>query len=131
MKLRIQGSSIRFRLSQSEVRRLACGEVIEERTSVFPQPLIYRVGLENAPGVRATFCDGVLAVDLPSSEVQYWAGSDDVSIESEVAGSHGTRIQLLIEKDFQCLHGSPTGQEDCFPNPQAAAPAVPSSYRLE
>ena len=121
MKLRIQGSSIRFRLSQSEVHRLACGESIEERTLCFPQPLIYRISSENAPGVRATFADGILAVDLPGNEVQYWASSDDVRIESEVAGSGGARVQILIEKDFQCLHGSLVDQADCFPNPQAAA----------
>jgi hypothetical protein len=49
-----------------------------------------------------------------------WAEGAEVSLEGSVAGAGGRgAVSVLIEKDFQCLHGSPEDQADCFPNPRA------------
>jgi hypothetical protein len=56
--------------------------------------------------------DCVLAL-LPRSIVAEWADSDQVTIEGE------GRVRVLVEKDFQCLHGIVERDPDAWPNPMA------------
>ena len=42
-----------------------------------------------------------------------WAESDQVSIVSN------GQVQVLVEKDFQCLHGADRREPDAWPNPLA------------
>ena len=60
---------------------------------------------------------GRFDVAVPHAEVHEWATSDTVDIESDVPGCGGELLHLLIEKDSECLHGSPVNQGDYFPNP--------------
>jgi hypothetical protein len=120
MKLRVHQNAIRLRLTQSEVQRLASGESIEEQTPPFPQALIYRIETGDVSEIAIRFANGTLTVLLPREIAQSWAKSAEVGIESELPGSGGEKIRLLIEKDFHCLHGPPADREDCFPNPLAA-----------
>ena len=115
MKLRIQGNSLRFRLTQREVTRLKDdGRVESEVRFSADRALSYSVssaqGLDNVEVEYAADC---VRVVLPHACVLAWADSDLVSIAS--AG----RVQVLVEKDFQCLHGPDRWDPDAWPNPLA------------
>lgn len=123
MKLRIRGNSIRFRVSQSELRQIAEQGFAEDAVTFGPeQTLRYRV--EVVPGGRlaAAFSGSRLRLTVPSDRVQRWSGGDEVAIAGEQAIGGGQTLKILLEKDFHCL--APRAGEDesdLFPNPAATS----------
>lgn len=66
----------------------------------------------------AHFIDRILTVQLPESEVQEWASSEQVSIVAEEALGGGAHLAILVEKDFACLAPREGEDEaDMFPHP--------------
>jgi hypothetical protein len=131
MKLRIRGNSVRFRLGQSEVQRLAAEGAVEEVTQfdiAGKQRLVYRLETAgNAASVEASFESGILLVRIPAEEAHRWASSEQVGIEMlQAVGGIGD-LKILIEKDFECIDARPDEpQDDAFPHPamnNACAPA--------
>ena len=115
MKLRVQGNSLRLRLTQKDVAHLSGHGRVESRIEFSPgQVLVYLLeGLFHAKSVDATFDGQVIRVTLPVQVMTEWAKSDQVSIEASSAGG----LQLLIEKDFQCLHGRDEQDLDAYAHP--------------
>jgi hypothetical protein len=118
MKLRIQENTLRFRLTQTEVALLRDAGHVESCITFAPgRALAYR--LERSVQelcIRVDFDDSVIRVTVPAGIVTGWADSDQVGIEaSSEAGA-----QILIEKDFQCLHKPADRDPDGYPNPLAA-----------
>ena len=50
---------------------------------------------------------------VPTQVMTEWVESDRVSIETTSEAG----VQLLIEKDFQCLHKSGEQDPDAYPHP--------------
>ena len=118
MKLRLRDSSIRLRLTRTEVQASGQGQRLEARTEL-PDGSALRYALVVAIGgpVTATFVNGCLEVVVPLTEATPWAMGDAVSIESIQPTPSGS-CHLLIEKDFACLH--PRAEDhgaETFPNP--------------
>ncbi len=129
MKLRIQGNSIRLRLGQSEVRRLAADGLFEESTAFGPLPKErFRYSICNAsdsPDVTVNFSNHHLVIHVPFAMLQQWATTDQVGIHA-LQRTGIDELHILIEKDFECIDAPPgESQEDAFPHPQlsACAPA--------
>ena len=120
MKLRIQGNSVRIRLTQGEVRSLADGQRIEQTTEFSPSSrLITRVETStNRDRLTAVFDDSRLTIRLPFDQVCSWAKTDQVGIEADQPIGGGRSLHLLIEKDFDCLHPQADENIDTFPNPK-------------
>ena len=116
MKLRIQGNSLRLRLSQAEVAQLASGTAVEERIEFSPATaLVYAIEPSDEP-LSCEFSGDAIRILLPRDEARLWAASDDVGIYGVSA-----KVSIAIEKDFRCLHDRP-GEDEAgsFPNPSAA-----------
>ena len=121
MKLRIHKSNLRLRLSQSEAASLARGQAVQQ-TTVFAPAARFVCGIEPAPTphLTASFEGGRLWVRVPLNWVQKWAASDHVAIKAMQSAGAGEELEILIEKDFQCLHGGPERRDhDAFANPAA------------
>src|SRR5436305_10043481 len=122
MKLRIKGNSIRLRLGQSEVRRLAIEGTVEDLT-VFGPGTQQRFGYalcasSDQADVSATFSDRRIVVRVPADDVRQWLRTDQVGIHAVQRTEEGD-LSILIEKDFECIDAPPDeSQEDAFPNPQ-------------
>jgi hypothetical protein len=115
MKLRFHSETLRLRLSQSEVARLAEFGHIEDRVQFAPgQALWYSLESGDTETVAATFTGDRVHVMLPRAAAAHWIASDDTGIE----GSNGTLV-IHVEKDFQCLHRDSPEDADSFPNPLA------------
>ena len=119
MKLRIQENVLRFRLTQKEVACvLDCGVV--ECAIRFPagRELSYTLAsLPNAAEIYVDYIGDTILVASPRGVVNEWSRSSQVSIE----GPRDSGVEVLIEKDFQCLHRPAERDPDAYPNPIAIA----------
>lgn len=124
MKLRIKGNSLRLRITRSELDQLMHSARIEE--SIFFAPgdtsrLTYSLEHTAAtPFPTVRFHPPSLAIVLPTSQAQQWAAGEDIGIYATIALDPGSSLDLIVEKDFACLHGSTEENRDAFPNPEAA-----------
>jgi hypothetical protein len=115
MKLRIQGNSLRLRLTQKDVAHLSGHGRVESLIEFSPgQARVYRLeGSFCAKSVDAAFDGQAIRVTIPAHVMTQWAESDQVSIEAQSSAG----LQLLIEKDFQCLHGRGEQDRDAYSRP--------------
>lgn len=121
MKIRIKGNSIRYRLTQSEVKTLAETGHLAEETCFGPEQkfgyaLKAKAGIS---GLQANFDGGTITMFIHADAAQNWPASDQVGFENEVEISPGVFLKLLLEKDFACLDETSEDQADNFPNPEA------------
>ena len=131
MKLRIKGNSIRLRLGQSEVRRLATDGIVEESTVFGPsrhECFAYAIcASPEAAVVSARFADRRLLIRVPSDMIHEWSTTDQVGISALQRTGNEDGLRILIEKDFECIDGPPgESEEDAFPNPQLEAACRPA-----
>jgi hypothetical protein len=98
MKLRIQGNSLRLRLSEKDVNQIRAKEPITEKLSFGEaSELIY--SLDSSPdfnSVRASFDGRSVRVFVPEKTLLAWAHSEAVSIQND----RSEQLSILIEKDF-------------------------------
>jgi Family of unknown function (DUF7009) len=115
MKLRLQGNSVRLRLTRSEVERLRESGLVEESVDFGTgEVLAYRLHSTPEQGpVVAGYRHGALTVSVPSEAAQAWAISDQEGIYAQSGP-----VSISIEKDFRCLTRSDDESErDAFPHP--------------
>lgn len=120
MKLRILGNSIRLRLSQGDLATLLDRGAIEESV-VFPAgpTLIYRLESHAGESAEADYANDRIVVRFPVAAIEKWSRPHEVTMQAALPLGND-RLELLVEKDFQCL--SPRDGEDdsdLFPNPGA------------
>lgn len=124
MKLRINGDSLRFRLSPSEVSRLLQSGRIEETIHFGPEhdaKLTYALLTSaNVPGQgdsMTVLCGPrTISVGVSATQVRAWANGTQVGMYSAVSTGAG-QLELAVEKDFACLDKSAADNQDTFPNP--------------
>ncbi len=115
MKLRLQGNSVRLRLTRPEVERLCQTGLVEESANFGGSgTLTYRLRtVSHSDAVHAVLQDGAIAISIGKNAAGAWAGSDEVGIYAQ-AGD----LLISIEKDFRCLTRPLDDQErDAYPHP--------------
>jgi hypothetical protein len=115
VKLRIQGSSLRLRVTQREVAQLRSLSRVESFIEFAPgRTLVYLLeGSFHAKALTATFDGESIRVMVPAKVLTEWIENDQVSIKALSQGG----VQLLVEKDFQCLHKPGEQDPDAYPHP--------------
>jgi hypothetical protein len=115
VKLRIQGNSLRLRLTQRDVAQLSESGRVESLIEVSPgQELVYLLeGSFYANSVTAAFDGRAIKVTVPAHVITEWVKTDQISIETPSQASP----HVLIEKDFQCLHGRGEQDHDAYAHP--------------
>lgn len=123
MKLRARGSSLRLRLTQKEVDRLAGAEgVVEETVHFGPHAsLTYRIRRAEVPALSASLEGTRIDVVAPPATIDAWAKSEQVGFEAEQSTGGPEPLRILVEKDWACLTAR-DGEEDvdAFPNPNVS-----------
>ena len=127
MKLRIQGNLLRLRLTQAEVTCL------HERGLVgcairFPPGRALSYSVASSPyaaEVSVEYEDDSICVVLPRTMAITWAESSQVTVE----GSGDSGVQILVEKDFQCLHKPADQDPDAYPHPLAVVRTRTGGWR--
>ncbi len=127
MKLRLKGDSIRLRLGPREVERLVQDGSVTETVRFGGGSASLRYTLmvsADARGISTTFDGGRLQVSLPTADARRWAAStEQVALTANQDLGDDQRLSILIEKDFECLHGEKT--DDAFPRPEQGGEAAP------
>ena len=114
MKLRLQGNSVRLRLTRSEVERLRVTGLVEESVDFGAgERFAYRLQtrLELGP-VEAAYRQGGMTVSVSRESAQAWAGSDEVGLYAQSGA-----LTISIEKDFRCLTRPREDERDAYPHP--------------
>jgi hypothetical protein len=119
MKIRIQGNSIRFRLSKADVALLSDEGAVTETTSFGKSVFVYRV-IQATEGEELSASFGLDTITLQVREelVRDWATNDVVGFEYTQQVSDNENLILLLEKDFKCLDKTTEDQSDNYENPK-------------
>jgi len=113
MKLRIKGSSIRYRLTQSDMERAKEG-YLEEQVNFAGTPLIYALQTTEGQELTCSYIGNKITLNIPRTAIESFANTDVVGYDNQDGG-----VYLLIEKDFTCLDEVNEDQSDNYPNPLA------------
>ncbi len=128
MKIRIKGNFIRYRLTQTEVQRLADGAMLSESTCFGPgerQTFVYALQVkEGIDALQASFDGWSITLFIPAEAARTWHAESRVGFENEQEVAPGQTLKLLLEKDFACLDDTHEDQADKYPNPNAACQPV-------
>lgn len=120
MKIRIQGNSVRYRLTRSEVASLKKDGHYKQQTAFNGKNFVYAVAAkENITGLQAEFKEDTITLYLPKKESLTWPDIDRVGYENKMVLNDGQILNLLLEKDFVCLDERVEDQSDNYPNPKA------------
>jgi len=119
MKLRIHGNSLRLRLSQSEVAQFSKTGFVEDSTQFAPGvKFAYTIECcSSLPAPQASYQDHWLRIQVPAAAAKEWFTTDRIAISADQPLESDKSLSILIEKDFQCLHGGEQRDPDAYPNP--------------
>lgn len=119
MKIRIKGNSVRFRLTQSEVRSLSENGEIYDSTNFGNTQFRYGVVLNSAINhLTASFTNHSIVLEMPKDLGRAWFNNDIITYDHTLQPKNGDPLYLLLEKDFTCLDNTIEDQSDNYPNPK-------------
>jgi hypothetical protein len=118
MKIRIKGNTVRYRLTKSDIVTLTQVGYLEDQTQFLTTTLVYSIQKSEQEQLIADLVDHRITLFVPAQVLEYWASSNQVSIENTMPLKDGGSLFLLLEKDFKCIDGDLTeDQSDFFENP--------------
>ena len=123
MKIRIKDSSIRFRLSEKEVKTLyKKGKVTSTcqfgSSSKFKYSVIAKVG-GNSDYLCVYLKKNHIKIEISDSDVKEWYKTDLEGFDAEMDNGTDEGLYMLIEKDWQCLVPREDDESDLYPNPNS------------
>jgi hypothetical protein len=120
MKIRINGNSIRLRLSRPEVDAFLEYGSISDVIEIPGEPLVYNLEKCGEDHMNVTRLAGSIRVGLPFGKFEEWKAEDCVGFTEQYQIGEDKFIKITVEKDFQCLHRDKTEEDKTilFPNPE-------------
>ncbi len=121
MKLRMQGNSLRLRITPSEMTQLIQAGRIHETVHFAADPdahITYALehsGETSCIGVR--YFPGEIVVIVPSEVARDWASTQTIGLYGEAQPGAGA-LPLALDPAFACLDKSDADNADRFPNPK-------------
>lgn len=119
MKIRIKENSVRYRLTQTEVKQFCEKGQLAQSTEFPTTTFTYAVKQDAIENLQVDFNDNTVTLKVPNKFLKDWYDNDVVGLEHYVDLSDGTKFFLLLEKDFACLDNTHEDQSDKYPNPKA------------
>jgi antitoxin component of MazEF toxin-antitoxin module len=108
MKVRIQGNSLRLRLSAAEVQQFAQTGRVDEAIAFGPeqaQTQHYVLARRDAvAGITVDFTGNSVMVYLPESVAAAWTSQSDTGLSGVVENGTASGLKVLIEQDQDCQH---------------------------
>ena len=121
MKIRIKGNSIRFRLTQTEVKAICERDMVREKTQFNEAHFVYAVEASNQHDyLQASFLDQGIILFVPKDTLADWSTNDQVGFYHTQILNNGQKLELTLEKDFVCLDERVEDETDNYPNPKLA-----------
>ncbi|MGB5497302.1 MAG: hypothetical protein WBM77_00050 [Maribacter sp.] len=119
MKIRIKENSVRYRLTQTEVKQFCENGRLAQSTEFPTTTFTYAVKQDAIENLQVDFNGNTVTLMVPENFLKDWYDNDVVGLEQYVDLSDGTKFFLLLEKDFACLDNTHEDQSDKYPNPKA------------
>lgn len=119
MKLRIQGNSLRLRLTKTEVKTFCETGKFEQQTIFLENTLTYRLVKGIHQDIKASFIDNSMIISISETLAQDWDENERIGFEHLQELTNGETLFLLIEKDFVCLDETVEDQSDNYTNPKS------------
>ena len=117
MKIRIQGNSVRMRLSRTEVGILCTEGYIQENTTFGSSTLSYAVKRDPLLNeLAAAFNNNRITMFVPAVFLENWTKNNVVGLDARMRVGADTALYLLLEKDFKCMDAT-EDQSDKYENP--------------
>ncbi len=109
MKLRLADDSIRFRLTQADIDRLATDGLVAGGIELGGAAgnFTYELVVTDGPGVTAIISANGMRVSVPRSRAEELAGSQ-IGIYENIQTGTGKEVQITIEKDLKCINPGPS-----------------------
>ncbi len=107
MKLRIQGNSLRLRLSEAEVNQFADTGQVEETILFSPDEtnaLRYVLQQTSEKRVSVNFSENVITISIPDTMAQKWTDTDLVGFDDLIDLGNEKQLRIVVEKDLDCRH---------------------------
>ncbi len=107
MKLRIQGNSLRLRLSEVEVTQFADEGQVEENIAFSPDEtnaLRYILQQTLNKEVSVQFTSNIILVSVPEVMAQKWTNTDLIGFDDLIDLGNEKQLRIVIEKDLDCRH---------------------------
>lgn len=115
MKIRIKGNSIRYRLTQTDLKYFEKAEMLTEHIDFGDQKLIYAIEKSHTEqNLKVNFEHNTITLYVPEKIAAEWFSTSRTGFSAQDGHVH-----ILLEKDFQCLDNVEEDQSDNFPNPLA------------
>lgn len=119
MKIRIKGNSVRFRLTQTEVKAICERGVVREKTQFNEAHFDYAAQASNEyNSLHASFDDQGIILYVPAYTLTDWYTNDQVGFYHSQILDNGQKLELTLEKDFVCLDERTEDESDNYPNPR-------------
>jgi len=120
MKLRMNNTSIRVRISQTEVETLKNFDSLHMVID-FPGDTRFTCSLvpSKSDEFDCRFSSGVISIFIPESVISSWGSSGTIEMESNVRIENDKELLILVEKDFKRLSNRVREDEsDLYPHPK-------------
>ena len=112
MKLRIKNNSLRYRLTRTDIDRLAKEGYLEDQINLLGNPLVYAIQLTDGEVLTSSYIHHKITMSMSHLMVAELIDTDRVGFEHTDG-----QVHLLVEKDFVCLDEVEEDQSDNYPNP--------------
>jgi hypothetical protein len=122
MKLRILGNTLRLRVTKGELEQISAHGFVEDSIRFAGGArLVYRLEA-GGEAFGAEYAAERIRVRVPPSAVRRWARDDEVAMRGAQPLGDGGALEILVEKDFECLKPR-EGEDptDFFANPAKTA----------
>ncbi|GGN13765.1 hypothetical protein GCM10010967_57440 [Dyadobacter beijingensis] len=114
MKIRIKEQFIRFRLTKTDVRKLAEDGMVIEHSQFLTRMLIYSIVRTTGHQLSIDFDGKAIIVGMPGQMI------DELSTTEIVGFSENSSLmKILVEKDFICLEAPLEDQSDNYDHPNS------------
>jgi len=119
MKIRIKGDSVRFRLTQTEVKSLSENGEIFDSTNFGTIKFNYGVVLKkNINQLHIRFDNNTIVLEMPEANGNTWFTNNIITFDHTIKTSSNNKLYLVLEKDFTYLDNTIEDQSDNYPNPK-------------
>ncbi len=111
-----------MRFTMKEIEDLKeVGYVTEKCVIGYNNTFIYSLILsENLTEIKVDSSEGRITAYLPTTLAQQWLKTEQVGIEATIENGMDNKLQVLLEKDWQCMQPrSHEDESDLFPHPKS------------
>ena len=119
MKIRINGNSIRLRLTKTEIATFGEIGIVSETINFGHSKLTYILKKSDVKTLEASYHANEIEVSVPNEQARIWTNTDLVSLDEFTTISEKETLRILVEKDFKCLNPRIHEDEtDHYPHPK-------------